>query len=348
MTALNFRLNRRSRPLAAACLTFAFLALAVLASGCGNATKSSKPVSGDTGGMHLVVFASDRNRAAGQFDLYLYDLDAQGFRLISGINSPTVPDLHPAISSDGLVIAFESNAGGPTGSDILLYSRSLQQLIALPGVNTVADETEPSFTGDASRMAFTRLVGGKRRIFMVDGLGDTLVPLPGLDTPSTAFGDWAPSPNQSGSKIAFVSDRTGSPQVYVWDAATKSVLNLPLLLSAGNDVDPSLTPDGHYLCFASDRAGGAGGYDLYLYNLVANTYVTLPTNVNPLLSANSASNERHPAISRSGDAIVFESDRSNGLGKIDLWNLRISSSSVGQGTQESSTSDDIAPALLYP
>jgi len=309
-------------------------------SGCGDA---GKPVSGgcagDTGGQHLVVFSSDRGATAGQFDIYLYDLDALGFSLIKNINS-SVADLNPTISSDGLVIAFESNRGGSGGSDILLYSRCQQELISLPGVNTSADEIEPAFTGDALKMAFVRMAAGIKHVYLVDGVGDTLLPLTGLDSAATV-NDWSPSPDQTGGLIAFTSDRNGNPDIFVWDGSTKKVLNLPDLVSPGNDVEPALTPDGHYLCFASDRAGGAGGYDLYLYDLQLKAFVTLPANVN------TASNERRPAISRSGDVIVFQSDRT-GTGKIDLWNCRRSTASVGQGAQESSAGDDIDPSLLYP
>jgi Tol biopolymer transport system component len=309
-------------------------------SGCGDSAKTVSPGGGDTGGTHLVVYASDRGTTAGQFDIYLYDLDALGFRLIRNISDPAVADVNPTISSDGLVIAFESNRGGTGATDILLYSRYQQQLISLPGVNTSADELEPAFTGDALKMAFVRMAAGIKNIHLVDGLGDTLVPLTGLDTTATV-NDWSPSPDQTGALIAFTSDRNGNPDVFVWDASKKAVLDLPDLVSPGNDIEPSLTPDGHFICFASDRAGGAGGYDLYFYDLQLKAFVTLPANVN------TSSNERNPALSRSGDVIVFESDRA-GVGKIDLWNCQRSTVTVGQGTQESSAGDDIDPSLLYP
>jgi len=316
------------------------LALGLLA-GCGNPGKTVSPGGGDTGGNHLVVFASDRNQTAGQLDLYLYDLDAQGFRAILNINSALVPDLNPSISSDGLVIAFESNRGGTGQSDILLYSRALQRLIDLPGVNTAADEIEPSITGDAAKLAFARSTAGVKRVHMVDGVGDTLLPLAGLDTTAT-FSDWSPSPDQTGARIAFVSDRNGTPDIFVWDRVARTVLNLPDLISPGNDVDPSLTPDGRLVCFASDRSGGMGGYDLYLYNINTKALITLPA------VFNSTADERHPSVSRSGDIVVFQSNRSGGSGLRDLYNGRISTNSVGRGTQQSSSADDVDPSLMYP
>jgi Tol biopolymer transport system component len=318
-----------------------FLAAFAL-SGCSPAGNPVTIGGGDTGGTHLVVYASDRNQAAGEFDLYLYDLDAVGFRQIAHASNATAADLHPTISSDGLVIAFESNrAGGAGGSDILLYSRYDQHLVPLAGVNTAADETEPTFTGDALKMAFTQTAGGQRRVRLYDGVTDALRPLAGLDT-TAAFSDWSPAPDQTGRRIAFVSDRSGAPHVYVWDDSLKKVMDLPDLISSATDVDPALTPDGHTLCFASDRAGGAGLYDLYLYDLPSKTFIALPAAVN------TASNERHPSISRSGDYLVFQSDRASGLGKWDVWNCSRTLAKVGQGAQESSTSDDIDPALLSP
>ena len=320
------------------------LASVVLAalSGCGKTTAPTQPA-GDTGGTHLMVFASDRNQTAGQFDLYLYDLDAGGYRLIRNISSATAADTHPAISPDGQVIAFQSNRGGGTGSDILLYSRSLQQLVALPGVNTALDETEPAFTGDAVKLAFTQmLASGRTRVRLYDGLGDTLLQLPGLDTTATApYNDWAPSPNQDGSRIAFVSDRSGNPDIYVWDRATRLLLNLPNLNSAANDVDPSLSSDSRYLAFASDRSGGIGGYDLYLYDTLVQTYVTLPA------SALTTSDERHPSIGQSGNLIAFQSQRP-GSGGWDLFLLSVSPANFAPIPGASSVKDDIDPSLLYP
>jgi Tol biopolymer transport system component len=309
--------------------------------GCSPAGNPVTVGGGDTGGTHLVVFASDRNEIAGHYDLYLYDLDELGFRQVLHGDSATAADPHPAISPDGQLIAFESNHGAGGGGDILFYSRSQQHLVTFPGINTTADETEPAFTGNAQSLAFTQTQGGVRRIRLYDSLGDTLRSLPGLDT-TAVFNNSSPSPDQTGRRIAFVSDRSGAPHVYVWDDSLKKVLDLPDLVSAATDVDPALTPDGHTLCFASDRAGGAGLYDLYLYDLPSKTFLSLPG------AANSNGNERHPSISRSGDYIVFQSDRGSGLGKWDVWNCSRPLAKVGQGAQESSTADDIEPALLAP
>jgi len=317
-------------------LLLATLALAIL-TGCSKTTQTRVP---DSSGTHLLVFASDRNQSTGQFDIYLYDLDALGFRLISNLNSISVADLNPTITPEGRVIAFQSNRGGSSGSDILLYDRAIANFVTAPGVNTVNDETDPAFSHDGRYLAFTRTIGGLKQIELDDGLKDTLVALPGLNTPTSNY--WAPSPNESASLVAFVTDRNGNPDVMVYSVAGDSLFNLPDLASSGTDTDPWLTPDGHYLCFASDRSGGAGGLDLYLYDLPARTFVTLAPTLN------TDKTERGPTLSNDGHLIVFESDRTSSLGGMDLWNYNRTTGQIGQAPLESSISTDQQPFLLYP
>ena len=314
------------------CLTLAALTLAAL-TGCGQGTPTR---GGESQGNRLAVYASDRNRPAGQFDLYLYDLDAQAFRVLVNVNS-TSPELNPTLTSDGEFVAFQSDRGGPGGSDLYLYNRAAAVLVEVPGANTAADETDPSFTDDALKLAFVRTVAGFERIKLLDGLGDTLVTLPGLDTTAT-FNDWGPAPNATGTVIAFTSDRAGTADVYVWERGL-GVREIAALRSDSTDMEPTLSGDGRYLTFASSRAGGAGGLDLYVYDFTLGSLAALPFNT--------AANERHPASSRTGDVLVFQSDRTGSLGKYDVWNYERGSGRVGQGNEESSTADEIQPALKW-
>jgi TolB protein len=313
------------------------LALAFLLPGCSK--ESTGPGGcGDTGGTHLVAFASDRNNTAGQLDIYLYDLDFSGFRLLAGINT-TFPERHPALSPDGQFVAFDSDRGAPGGSDIHLYSRCEQKLVDLPAANSDSAETDPAFTGDSFKLVFARQVSGFSRIRMVDGLGDSLVPLPGLDT-TAAYSDWDPAPNQDGSLIAFVSDRNGNPDIFVWDKTLRTVRAIAALVSDSMDVEPALTSDGHYLSFASNREGGAGGFDVYLFNLQGGALVPL--------SLNAETHERNPSLSKDGGRIIFQSNRDLNLGGWDLWIHNRVSGGVTRGTQLSSAGDEIDPSLRWP
>ncbi len=64
-----------------------------------------------------------------------------------------------------------------------------------------------------------------------------------------------------------------------------------------NTVYPSLSRDGKLLYFSSDRAGGFGGFDLYVSRLVNGNW-TSPENLGPVI--NTAFDERYPCIHPSG------------------------------------------------
>jgi Tol biopolymer transport system component len=327
----------RPRDLAGAA---ALLAAAALMAGCSNTNKITG-ATGNTNGTHLVVFSSDRAGPVGQYDLYLYDLDAGGFRAITGINSASFPDRHPTISSDARFIAFQSNRGGSSGSDILLYDRAVPAMVALNGANTNADETEPAFTGDAQRLCFVQQVGAARRVRLFDGTSDTFIPLPGLDTTAT-YSDYSPAPDQAGSIIAFVSDRNGNPDVFVYDRTQKKIVDFPDLRSDSSDVDPTVTMDGRYVCFASTRAGGQGGYDLYLYDLQARAFVPGPAGLN------TPQDERHPSIGGTAATVAFQSNRTASAGKNDLFFWLRGTNTINQATNTPSVGDDVEPSLLWP
>lgn len=293
--------------------------LAASASGCGKGLTRS-PAPGDTGGIDLVAFRSDRSGPAGQFDLWLYDLNEAGFRMITNLNSSS-DESEPCVSNDGLVIAFSSDRpGGAGGRDVYVYDRAGMTVVGTTGLNSAADETWPRFAHDSVNLAFVRDSAGFGRVRMYDPRGDTLVALPGLPT-GGPLTDTAPAPDFHGDRIAFQSDRAGTWDVLVWNRGT-GVAGVPDLASAGADVEPSLSSNGRWLAFASDRAGGAGGFDVYLYDLVTLTFVALP-------GLNTAGEERHPAVSLSGNLLVFQA-RATPSDHWGLWQYVVSTQTLSQ------------------
>jgi Tol biopolymer transport system component len=308
-------------------------------SGCaGNPTQPSGP-SGDNSGEHLVVFATDRARAAGDYALGLYDLDNAGFRSLANLDAAGV-ESEPCLSNDGGFIAFAATRGsGATLSDIYLYDRLTQALIPTPGLNTTGAESWPRFTYDSVQLAFvTQLVSGEKRVRLYDPIGNALVPLPGLDAPPT-FDDDMPAPNLDGTRIAFSTNRTGNADVRVWDRSSGLAVK-PLLASAGLDTDPSLSSNGRWLAFTSDRAGGAGGADVYLYDLTADSLVALA-------GLNSAGDERHPSVNANGSVLLFQSNRTSGGGQYDLYRYTLPGGITDQPAAFRNISDDIQPYLRY-
>jgi Tol biopolymer transport system component len=317
--------------------TFAAVLAVAVAAGCGQPNTITG--TGDATGLHLFVYASDRNQAAGQYDLYLWDQDVAGFHLMRGINSLSA-ERHPALSSNGRFVAFQSDRGGGTLDDIYIYDRANANFVEVPGMNSADPEIEPRFSGDALKLAYVQ-GGAVKRIRLYNGQTKTLIPLPGLDTTGVSFSDTWPSPNYDASRIAFVSDRSGNPNVYVYDRVQQRLLDIPELASGSDEVEPNLSSDGRYLCFSSNRPGDKGGYDLYLYDFSDST-------LRPLSAANTTSDERAPVISDRADVVVFQSNRSDGKGRWDLWIFDAVRSTVFQPNELSSVADDIEPSLRWP
>jgi Tol biopolymer transport system component len=317
------------------------LCLALAGAGCSG----TKPIagSGDAGGRHIAVFASDRNQALGQYDLYIWDFDEMRFRALSVNVNTTAAERHPTISTGGQFIAYESDRGAGTLDDISMFDRYNLTLVSLPGLNSADRETEPVFTGDGLKLAYVQQVNGQRRIRLYDGQTKLLVPLPGLDTLGASYSDYSPAPNRDGSVLAFVSNRNGNPDVFLYSRPLQRIIDLPELRSAGNDVDPYFSTTGRYLAYATDRAGGLGGYDLALVEFDVRDTAEIDVR-----AANSAFTERRPSVSDGGGVIVFQSDRPTGLGRFDLWKYDRGSGQTTQDPGLGSLSDEIEPTLYWP
>jgi Tol biopolymer transport system component len=66
------------------------------------------------------------------------------------------------------------------------------------------------------------------------------------------------------------------------------------------------------IAFTSDRPGGRGGRDIYLFDRVAGTFLPLP-------GLNTAAHEYSPSLSPDGRFIAFVSERLGGEGERDIY-----------------------------
>src|SRR5215468_11301107 len=94
-----------------------------------------------------------------------------------------------------------------------------------------------------------------------------------------------------------------------WRPASRSV---PELNSKGLDLQPSLSADGRLVAFSSDRPGGSGGRDIYLYDRQEKKLLPLP-------GLSSVAHEQSPALSPDGRFIAFVSERIGGAGERDIY-----------------------------
>lgn len=97
---------------------------------------------------------------------------------------------------------------------------------------------------------------------------------------------------------------------------TADDLTLTALNSTADDTEPFVTSAPRRLLFASNRAGGYGGYDLYRSEYTTDGW-TVPVNLGA--GVNTPYNELGPACDNSQTRLYFYSDRPGGLGNYDIY-----------------------------
>ena len=93
-------------------------------------------------------------------------------------------------------------------------------------------------------------------------------------------------------------------------------LRLPISDSTAWDGSPAFSADGKTLYFASNRAGGAGGIDLYRTSIDASGRFSRPVNMGR--DINTPGDEMFPYVAPNAK-LYFASDGHPGLGKLDIF-----------------------------
>jgi hypothetical protein len=133
----------------------------------------------------------------------------------------------------------------------------------------------------------------------------------------------------------FARNRLGGPGGYdIWmsrrDARSDWLPAEPVSFnSSARDFDPAFTADGRYVYFSSDRAGGAGGDDVWRVRAIGDGFDE-PENVGR--AVNSAKNEWAPMLSADGRTLLFSSDGHPGAGRMDLFTARLAEAGFSTAT----------------
>jgi outer membrane protein OmpA-like peptidoglycan-associated protein/tetratricopeptide (TPR) repeat protein len=128
--------------------------------------------------------------------------------------------------------------------------------------------------------------------------------------------------NPSGSVLYFLKTQNGEVGEIFADTfsidkdpeAFPKLLKSPVISALG-DKDIKVFND-QTIIFSSKRAGGFGGYDLYITFMEDNVWTT-PKNLGPQI--NSQYDEVTPFLSKSGRKLYFSSDRIEGFGGFDIF-----------------------------
>ncbi|HEU4561611.1 MAG TPA: hypothetical protein VFS20_27545 [Longimicrobium sp.] len=189
-----------------------------------------------------VVWVSFR---AGRAELYSRTLAAGGTD--TRITNTVVDESVPAFSPDGARLGFAQVAGGVTkvftsNADGTGAVRATSNNFGFSG----AIETAPTFA-PGSKLAFVATANGSADIFEVVGAAaPTLL----------AGGNMAevePAWSANGNTLAFVSNRTGSTEIFLLNVGTGAVTQLTS--GAGTKSQPAWTPDGRVVYLETQNNG---------------------------------------------------------------------------------------------
>lgn len=222
-------------------------------------------------------------------EIYLCDADGYGRRSITKNGSI---NLNPRWSPTGSAIAYTGYAAGNPDLYVAdLGKGQIRRVAAKAGINTGG-----AFAPGGGTLALTQTVGSDSEIFTIDAASGAaigrLTSSPGIDV--------SPSWSPDGSKIAFVSERSGGPQIYVMNKDGSGAHRVSF--QGSNNTSPAWSPLGDRIAFV----GRDGNFDIFTVKTDGTSVVRV--------TQGQGDNE-DPSWSPEGDYISFSSTRS-GAGHI--------------------------------
>jgi TolB protein len=253
-----------------------------------------------------IYFVSNRSRTK---EIWQMDCDGSNQKQITNVSTMA---LSPHVSPDGSRVAFSSVSNNEW--QILMYSLELNRLVSFPryqGANL-----SPAWSSDGKLLAFSSSRSGDAEIYSVDVAGGDLRRLTNSKGPDVSP-TWNPKTN---GQIAFVSGRTGLPQIYTMASDGSNVVRVT---DQGYAVSPSWSPNGQFLAFAWVRnygPGAPGASDIYVMDVASKQWVQL---------THDGGRNDFPSWSPDGRHIVFQSNRS---GRTQIWSMLADGSQARQLT----------------
>jgi TolB protein len=178
------------------------------------------------------------------YHLFAYNPQFLGF---TRLTNNAWDDRDPAVSPDGLKIAFSSHKSGYWDIYILdIATGETTQVTDTPDY-----DGEPTWSPDEQWLAYVSDVDGNMDIYIksmadLNQAAERLTDDPALDN--------SPSWSPGGRKIAFVSTRSGEPEIWVADLDKLTFTNISNM-PGSIEQHPVWSPDGRYLAFASNANG---------------------------------------------------------------------------------------------
>ncbi len=155
------------------------------------------------------------------------------------------------------------------------------------------------------KLAFSSSADGDSEIYTTDVNGGGLHRVTAFHGPDVSP-VWNPKTN---SQIAWVSGRTGLPQIYIMDS---DGANVQRMTDGGYATSPSWSPNGQFLAFAWNRKygpGAPGGQDIYIMDIASKRWTQL---------THEAGQNDFPSWSPDGRHLVFQREEG---GATQIWTM---------------------------
>ncbi len=240
--------------------------------------------------------ASPTGARSQQEDLYMSTLLKNGWSLARPVNEINTMGNEgaPSLSADGQYIFFTAceelgsdGAYRTNGSCDIFLSKKKGDKFTTPRnlqspINTSGWESQPSFSSDGRTLYFARANKDKNGMtqydIMVSRIGDNSewsAPVSVSDSINTDFDEISVFIHPDDQTLYFASNGhpgMGGQDIFMSrrgkDGKWGKPINLGYPINTVNDENSLLvSPDGEMAYFASDRAGGKGGLDLYQFSL---------------------------------------------------------------------------------
>ncbi|HEY3242870.1 MAG TPA: hypothetical protein VGM03_05910, partial [Phycisphaerae bacterium] len=270
-------------------------------------------------------------------------------RALPEIINSSGENYEPKLSADGLMLYF---VRGKAGHNADIYSAQRtpdgwSEPQPLEEINSEYDDLgpEPSAEGE-SLYFYSDRPGGSGGFDLwvasaaADGSQAWQAPTNLGPLVNSGFNDYGPALTPDGRTLYFASNRprpddARQPNPDAWPATLREDLYrrdydlysaaitergigraepLSALNTSYNEGAPAVSPIGDFLYFASDRPGGAGGFDLYRSRRLRGQLLP-PANLGA--AVNTPANEMDPALALGGFGLYFSSDRALALARPD-------------------------------